>query len=484
MIEETVARWQQWPGWSDPGGRRPFNPEFSARWLAWFTATGVYPRGDQCWQPPPRPRVPATRLASPAIAIDATATDALPVTTGVERVVRALLAHLREHPSPQTVVVRWRDRGRVLTGFTPELPASGRGMVGRAAANPALVATLFGLGLGEAVKRAHARAVLHPTAQGEPRLLPDDTTLLLPETTALRSPEQFARLHALAAATPVRLVPLIHDMYPLTHPTRSSPATRAALAAMLPLLPLADRVLASSDQTASDIAALAPGPCRIEVIRLAVDLPPMADRPNPPGSKAPDDIPPGGPSSPGRNTSAPPVVLTVGALEPRKNIAALVAAATLLWQRGLVFTLTIVGSARGADRAATAAVSAARKAGWPISMETNLSDAQLRERYAAARVYVQPSLFEGYGLPVLESIAAGTPAIAADTGIAGQFVGHGVTLCDTRDVNAIAAALDRLLTDDVHWTAERRATRTAPMRTWPEFSAALLTSLRPSSDAV
>jgi len=472
MIEETLARWARWPGWSDREGERPFNPELSARWLAWF-ASGVYPRLEQCERPPPRPRpgLPL-RLVSPTIAIDATATDALPVTTGVERVVRALLAHLREHPDPQTAIVRWRDRGRVLTAFTPQPQMARPGLVGRAAGNPALVAALFGLGLGESVKRAHAHMVLRPAAASEPRLLPEDTTLLLPETTALRSPDQFARLHALALATPVRLVPLIHDMYPLTHPDRASPATRAALAAMLPLLPLADRVLASSAATAADIAALAPRPCRLEVIRLAVDLPPAA-------AAEVDLRPVAEVDPPGGNVGDLPVVLTVGALEPRKNIAALVEAATLLWQRGRLFTLTIIGSARGADRAASAAISAARRAGWPISMAANLSDAQLRDCYAAARVYVQPSVFEGYGLPVLEAIAAGTPAIAADTGIAGQFAGQGVTLCDTRDVHALAAALDRLLTDEVHWAAQCRATRTAAMRTWPEFSAALITSLRP-----
>jgi len=457
---DTVDRWRLWPGWRTG---RPFDADLSARWLAFFRATGVYPRSADLRHTEPRGGPwRAFTVSSASLAIDATATVALPLTTGVERVVRALLSELAAHPDEQTAVVRWRDRGRVLAAVTPRPGPAAPGLLGRAAGNPAAVAALYRLGLGEPVKRGHARWLLRPgPGPGESRLLPEGTVLFLPETTALRTPEHFDRLHMLMRATPVRLLVLIHDLYPLTHPDRVPASTRSALAALLPLLPLAERVLASSPATARDIAAHAPAPCPVSVIPLAVDLPPAAAEVQPAVTRR-----------------TPPMVLSVGALEPRKNIAALIAAATLLWERGLDFQLTLVGAARGADRAAEAALSAALRAGRPLRVESNLPDAVLRDRYREARVYVQPSVFEGYGLPVLEAIAAGTPAIAAETGVAGQFAECGVTLCDTRDVPGLAAALAALLTDEARWQEQHRATARAQLRTWPQFASDLLATAR------
>ncbi len=69
--------------------------------------------------------------------------------------------------------------------------------------------------------------------------------------------------------------------------------------------------------------------------------------------------------------------------------------------------------------------------------------------YAGASAFVFPSLYEGFGIPLLEAMASGTPVCAAAVSSLPEVAGDAALLFDPRDPMAIADALHRLLTDDM-----------------------------------
>jgi glycosyltransferase involved in cell wall biosynthesis len=76
--------------------------------------------------------------------------------------------------------------------------------------------------------------------------------------------------------------------------------------------------------------------------------------------------------------------------------------------------------------------------------------------YSGARALVFPSLYEGFGLPPLEALACGTPVIASNRGSLPEIVGDGGLLLEPDDVEGLAAAMEKLLTDDDLWNDLRR----------------------------
>ncbi len=94
------------------------------------------------------------------------------------------------------------------------------------------------------------------------------------------------------------------------------------------------------------------------------------------------------------------------------------------------------------------------------------SDEELSEAYRRARFSVLASLHEGFGLPVSESLAYGTPVVTSDYGGTRESAaGGGAVLVDPRDDEALVEALRRLLTDDEEIARLRsEAARRAPRR--------------------
>jgi glycosyltransferase involved in cell wall biosynthesis len=75
-------------------------------------------------------------------------------------------------------------------------------------------------------------------------------------------------------------------------------------------------------------------------------------------------------------------------------------------------------------------------------------DADLPGLYTGARVFAFPSLYEGFGFPVLEALACETPVVASNTSSLPELAGDAALLIDPTDVGALTTALRRLLTDD------------------------------------
>jgi glycosyltransferase involved in cell wall biosynthesis len=157
----------------------------------------------------------------------------------------------------------------------------------------------------------------------------------------------------------------------------------------------------------------------------------------------------------GRHGIARPYVLAAGTLEPRKNLGRLIEA----WEqlpRPLheSHELVLVGptgweAERIVSRARDRAV---RTIGY-------VSDADLAALYAGCELFVYPSLYEGFGLPVLEAMAAGAPVITSNVSSLPEVAGDAGFLVDPHSVTAIRDALGQLLADAPHRQALRGAGR-------------------------
>lgn len=171
------------------------------------------------------------------------------------------------------------------------------------------------------------------------------------------------------------------------------------------------------------------------------------------------------------HVEGPPSVLVIGSHEPRKNHLAVLHAAELLWREGLEFSLRFVGGSSWASGPFDDRVRALRRAGRAVTVSRGVGDNELWSAYRRARFTVFPSLHEGYGLPVAESLAVGTPAITSNFGsLLDLAEGGGAMLVDPRDDAALTAAMRRLLTDDELRGVLAAEALARPKRSWADYA--------------
>lgn len=166
-----------------------------------------------------------------------------------------------------------------------------------------------------------------------------------------------------------------------------------------------------------------------------------------------------------------PVVTVVGSRQPRKNHLAVLQAAELAWRRGHRFRLVFVGTLSWGSDAFGDEVDRLLTRGRPIDIVSDLTDSQLAAVYELSRFTLFPSLSEGFGLPVAESLALGTPVITSDFGSVREIAdaGGGALLVDPRDDHAIAEAIELLLSDDSLLERLRSEARSRDTRTWEKY---------------
>jgi len=142
----------------------------------------------------------------------------------------------------------------------------------------------------------------------------------------------------------------------------------------------------------------------------------------------------------------PPFILYVGRIQGRKNLPRLVEAFARLRRQGSTATLVIVGKK---DWQSEQLLEKVRELGLESSVLLTgfVPFRDLPLFYNAAEVFIFPSFFEGFGLPVIESMASGVATITSHGSSLEEVAGNGALLIDPRDTSSIAAALEKVLSD-------------------------------------
>lgn len=159
-----------------------------------------------------------------------------------------------------------------------------------------------------------------------------------------------------------------------------------------------------------------------------------------------------------------PYLLAVGNVQPRKNLVRLVAAfGELVGSRGHDFDLVIVGPPRFR---AKEIIQAAGPVSERVHFTGYVTDRQLAAWYRCSSVFVFPSLYEGFGLPVLEAMAHGIPVACSNAGALPEVCGDAALLFNPLSIDSMVAAVDSILGD----TALRQRLSHAGMARAAEFS--------------
>jgi glycosyltransferase involved in cell wall biosynthesis len=181
-----------------------------------------------------------------------------------------------------------------------------------------------------------------------------------------------------------------------------------------------------------------------------------------------------------------PMILCVGSFEARKNHLTLLRAANTLWETGLKFDLELIGRSTGAfGRKVEAELRKLRRSGRPVRWLKQVNDEVLAGAYRACRFTVYPSLMEGFGLPIAESLVNGKPCACGGNGALGEIAhGGGCLIVDQTSSDALADGIKRLLVDQQIYSRLCEEARMRSFRPWSEYTDKLLTHLQTQSQSV
>jgi glycosyltransferase involved in cell wall biosynthesis len=229
-----------------------------------------------------------------------------------------------------------------------------------------------------------------------------------------------------------RLVVTIHDLafehYPSLFPRSWRTLYRLGLRAAVRR---ADAILTPSRNTAEDIVSRTKvDPRKLHVVPLAASLPPSSTDVGEVLTRLKVRV---------------PYVLFVGTIEPRKNLVRLVRAYRRAAASGVPHGLVLAGPLGWHHESLMREL--ALEGPGEIVMTGALTPEELDAVYRAADAFVYPSLYEGFGLPVVEAMARGVPTVASATSSLPEVSGDAALGVNPRSVREIAAAIERLCTD-------------------------------------
>jgi glycosyltransferase involved in cell wall biosynthesis len=385
---------------------------------------------------------PAVEVITAQVLVDLHHTAQARFATGIQRVAReAALRWDRDH---NIIIVGWTDEFDSLRRLDPG--ERDRALHGAAstAADPA----------GNSVLVVSAPSVL----------VPWECTVLVPELPV--EPDRALAFQALARHSRSTVALIGHDCVPLTTSETTADGMGAAFALMLSAVTYIDRIAAVSHSSAREyigwrrmLAGTGLSGPRIEAIGLASHAQPAA-------AQTLDAV------RIQLATPGVPMVLVVGSHEPRKNHLAILQACELLWRRGLEFSVVFIGGNSWSSDRFTTRLRQLQAQSRPAHSVLTIDDDTLWAAYRTARCTLFPSLNEGFGLPVAESLACGTPVITSNFGSMAETSAHGGVLAvDPRDDHALAAALERMLTDEDLYANLKEQARLVPSRSWDDYAA-------------
>lgn len=374
---------------------------------------------------------------------DATHTSHTPARTGIQRVCRSLYAALAAQQPVQAIchdpyLGAWRP---LNSGEQRRLEAAGRPGRSRGA-KWAWHQKLSG----------YAQGLLgRPTP-------PTGTGLVCPE---LFSTKVAAAWPALFAGISGPRVAVFHDAIGLKLPELTPPGTVRRLPGYLRELLQFDGIAANSADSAASL--------RDYWQWLGVDHPP-------PIESIPLGLDEFSPSPQLSTLNSPLRILCVGTIEGRKNHLALLEACESLWAAGLKFELELLGLARADTAAAALArIDVLKAAGRPLIYAGAANDAALQAAYQRCAFTVYPSLIEGFGLPVLESLQHGKPCICSSAGALGESTqGGGCVALASVAAPALATAIRHLLENPAEVAALSARARGRKFKTWNDYARELM----------
>jgi glycosyltransferase involved in cell wall biosynthesis len=246
--------------------------------------------------------------------------------------------------------------------------------------------------------------------------------------------------------SPVPWVQMLHDVIPLVVDDPSFASDAQRWRTLGPRIRSAAVVCVNSQCTARDAARLLGiDPQRICIAPLGVD---------------PHFQPPPEPVH-----AAPPHVLYVGEYGPHKGFAEAFATIDRLADAGLPHQLHMIGRLAPWHEPTVRTLLARAAHPERVVLRGYVDD--LAAAYASADALLVSSRYEGFGLPALEAMTCGTPVVAFDNSALPEVVGDGGTLVPDGDVDALARAVSRLLTDErASDVASRRGVAHARQFTW------------------
>ena len=230
----------------------------------------------------------------------------------------------------------------------------------------------------------------------------------------------------------------VHDLSFLRYPQCSSAPLLAYLMDAVPRsVRRADVILADSRSTQEDLVELlGVDPGRIRVVHAGVEerFVPLEDETE---AKRVS----------GRYGITRPFILGLGTLQPRKNFVRLIRAYALLRQRYDLPHQLVIGGGRGwLYEEIDDAIRSLHLEG-DVLLIGFVGDSDLPALYRAADVFAFPSLYEGFGLPVLEAMGCGTPVVTSAVSSLPEVAGDAALLIDPRDESALAEAMARVYRD-------------------------------------
>jgi glycosyltransferase involved in cell wall biosynthesis len=384
----------------------------------------------------PAPRVHALPSRRPTIHYWVNSTPSYPVNTGIQRVVRQLARVLQERGADLVPVCWDADRKTLVRPAEEQLAKLERWSGPRVADwRPA-----------------------QPLAAGQ--------WLLIPEVPVELDAATWGRLFDRVRESRARVAALFYDAIPLKLNGLYRNADTRCFSRWIRQLADADLVLPISRHVADDLALLL---FRESGVRHLPD-----------GLVRPAPLPGAFPAWP-RAVARPPArdgmtVLSVGTIEPRKNQERLVDAFARAARRcPRLERLVLVGSRTSFDRDYVDRVLASIDTRTNVVLHEEPDDAALHDWYEQADFTIFPSVEEGYGLPILESVWHGRPCICGDGGVMAELAaGGGCLTADVRNTNSLAAAIERMATDDalrVRLTDEALA---RPIADWGDYVGTIL----------
>ncbi|HVS52247.1 MAG TPA: glycosyltransferase [Opitutaceae bacterium] len=292
-------------------------------------------------------------------------------------------------------------------------------------------------------------------------------------TAEIFSPEERPGFVEFLARRPCRCAAIFHDAIPLRYPHITWPQSVARHPGYLKLLARFDRVWAVSEASRRELVEFwrwqgVENPPPVDVLALGADFAATARVLN---ALAP---------------ATPPALLCVGILEPRKNQIFLLEVCEALWRAGERFELHVVGRVNPHFGAPIVArIEASRREFPALHFHAAADDAALRELYATARATVFPTIAEGCGLPLLESLWFGVPCVCSDLPVLRENAdAGGCVVAAPNDRVAWERALREILRDDArHATLVAEAT-TRALPTWATAAATLAAGLQRRNSSV